>query len=1218
VKKAEKLDQVLILDEKRFVSILPAKRKAPKKRKAKPKKEISLTVDKKVLNNLKKILCSRDKNLIDQGHELLRSLGSAEASEYFLDGVSYTSQGEGRLIPSPMFTGTGPAQPFLNYAMLGVIAYAPEDCEAALALKKAITQLEMVLLFTEPLAEFENLKSLDLSGSEELENLDGLSSLKKLKHIDIKGCTALKNLKGLLNKTLDTKVLDLSGFSQLESLEGLQSMPKIKEINLGGCGELKNIDALQGLTNLKDIDFGYSYEGYYQNITSPESLGNIKPFASRQTELNLSCDKLKSLNGIEKFSKLSELQISSDSLTDISSLKGLQSLKILNIYALQLKSLKGIESLPELKELSLSCKELKTLEGLKDLPALKQLTIPDDCIKLIDLKGIAGATNITELFLHAGSLEDSTPIKHLVQLKNLDLSHCSSLRKFRGLNQLKNLKSITLNDCESLTTLDGVPGPHVFGDYQDFSNCPSLQDIRALKSSRIKTMHMDISGCSAIQKTQGLENIELNPLKIQNPGKKQFENLTNLNVKTINITEMNMTSFKGLKEWKSVTSLEIGQASEVKRSGFKTTEGIEAFPNLENLAMASESYSSDHCDRLEDLKGVDKLKKLRKLDLTQCSSIKDVASIAELPNLEILLMDGCSQVDPLPRPKEMETRDQVEKYQGRLLKSMGKAVPASSKKVSKKNKLSVDPKSFLKIKKLLTTRKIDIVNQGVELVRSLDDPSLYQKLLDKVGVHHSPETQWAPGNDCLVPNKIFKGTRPAQPYLDHAMWRLINDEPNDFCAEIRKKIKNLTVKVYSEDYYSNFLNLKSLNIDCDHTDWPVTSLEGLTSFNELTRLQVEPIPKGHKDLKTLSTLKKLESLEIGAGWGNDPASLITLDGLGGCGKLKTIEINQCAKLNNIDALQGCHGLESVRLSDASALENIKGLKGLKKINSVKIDGLKKIKNLDGLQGCESLEEIEFSGDYDKSPPLKNIDAMKGLKSLKSVTLSALHSLENINGLSDCTSLESILVDSNLLSNINGLKNLKKLTYVNLSGKKLKNIDGLLGVCKNLEDFRVDSESLENIDGLKGWHCENFDIPNSPKLKNLDALAEIKGLQKINFSSCEIKNFQVFNLKIPLVKEVNITSCGQIKSMEGVENLVNLTHLRIKDCSKLKTLNGLEGLKNLQVIILGECESLENVDALLDLPELETFKMHSCGIKKAELPKQLQVIVETRTNWEDWK
>ena len=49
----------------------------------------------------------------------------------------------------------------------------------------------------------------------ELENLDGLCSLKKLQHVEIDGCVALKKIKGLLNKDLDTKVLNLSGFSQL-------------------------------------------------------------------------------------------------------------------------------------------------------------------------------------------------------------------------------------------------------------------------------------------------------------------------------------------------------------------------------------------------------------------------------------------------------------------------------------------------------------------------------------------------------------------------------------------------------------------------------------------------------------------------------------------------------------------------------------------------------------------------------------------------------------------------------------------------------------------------------------------------------------------------------------------------------------------------------------------------------------------------------------------
>ena len=67
------------------------------------------TVDKKVLRNLKKLFTSRDYDLINQGHEVLRSLGDADLCNYFLDGVKYTPQDDSGLVSNSMFTGTGPA-----------------------------------------------------------------------------------------------------------------------------------------------------------------------------------------------------------------------------------------------------------------------------------------------------------------------------------------------------------------------------------------------------------------------------------------------------------------------------------------------------------------------------------------------------------------------------------------------------------------------------------------------------------------------------------------------------------------------------------------------------------------------------------------------------------------------------------------------------------------------------------------------------------------------------------------------------------------------------------------------------------------------------------------------------------------------------------------------------------------------------------------------------
>ena len=99
--------------------------------------------DKKVLDNLKKLFISRDNNLIFQGLEMFRSLENAAVSKYFLDGVKYSSKSDGRLIPNSIFSGTGPAQSYLNYALLGVIAYAPNDCEIANNFKSSIKFLNI-------------------------------------------------------------------------------------------------------------------------------------------------------------------------------------------------------------------------------------------------------------------------------------------------------------------------------------------------------------------------------------------------------------------------------------------------------------------------------------------------------------------------------------------------------------------------------------------------------------------------------------------------------------------------------------------------------------------------------------------------------------------------------------------------------------------------------------------------------------------------------------------------------------------------------------------------------------------------------------------------------------------------------------------------------------------------------------------------------------------
>ena len=230
VKKAEGLGQVVILDEKRFTALLPAPRKASTPRKA--SKPTPATVDKKALTSLKKLLVSRDIDHVLQGVELMRSLEDVDIYNYFLDGVS--TDVDGSPVPNATFKGTGPAQPFLNVALLGVIAHAPEACEVASALRKSVTNLTMPLASTDTLPACPNLQSLNLSGSKELKHLEGLLELKKLKSVDLSGCDALENVDGLANCTKLTS-LDLSSCGSLQTVDGLTNCTKLTSLELSKC-----------------------------------------------------------------------------------------------------------------------------------------------------------------------------------------------------------------------------------------------------------------------------------------------------------------------------------------------------------------------------------------------------------------------------------------------------------------------------------------------------------------------------------------------------------------------------------------------------------------------------------------------------------------------------------------------------------------------------------------------------------------------------------------------------------------------------------------------------------------------------------------------------------------------------------------------------------------------------------------------------------------------
>ena len=503
IQKAQELNQVLIINEARFLEIMPTPRKNPSKRTLKPKTAIPATVDKKLLDKLKKLFISREIDLIEQGLELYRSLHNTDVANYFLDGVKYTPMSLGRLIPNTIFSGTGPAQPYLNYVLLGVISYAPDDCEIANDLKSSVISLDIELSNSTTLEGFINLESLVLKDSDSLlKEIDGLSSLNKLKHFEINsegyyGNSSLQNnlksLRSLLNKTLDMTSLDLSDFSALEDLEGIQSMTKLKTLDISDCSSLKNVDVLKNLHYLEDVKF--------DNVNL-NSLENVK-FTG--TELDLwAMDALKNLDGVQNMHQLESITISIDNIFDITALKGIKSLKKIFVERCDnLLSLSGIESLPSLEELHIRSEVITSLSGLKNLKSLAQVSIY--CDKLKNLKGLEEAPNLTDLTIESEELQDISNIKTLTKLKNLNLSNCSSIKSIAGLEKINSLESLQVQECSKLKSLEGTPNSFVFLRLQFGDGYYSGRTI--LARSPDQHFEVDLSGCSSLEDISALKDL---------------------------------------------------------------------------------------------------------------------------------------------------------------------------------------------------------------------------------------------------------------------------------------------------------------------------------------------------------------------------------------------------------------------------------------------------------------------------------------------------------------------------------------------------------------------------------------------------------------------------------------------------------------------------------------------------------------------------------------
>ena len=108
----------------------------------------------------------------------------------------------------------------------------------------------------EPVFTLTNLKKLILGNY--CQDLEALENLQELEKLVLDGSGEGRSTIGGIANLCNLKSLSLSGWEDLESLAGLQKLDKLEELNLCDCKKISSIEPLLALPNLSKVETGWS------------------------------------------------------------------------------------------------------------------------------------------------------------------------------------------------------------------------------------------------------------------------------------------------------------------------------------------------------------------------------------------------------------------------------------------------------------------------------------------------------------------------------------------------------------------------------------------------------------------------------------------------------------------------------------------------------------------------------------------------------------------------------------------------------------------------------------------------------------------------------------------------------------------------------------------------------------------------------------------------
>ena len=976
--------------------------------------------DQKAFSKIKTLLLSRDFDKIDLGIDLLISLDNIQLFEKLLFGCMLTKNSNQHYSStalvvkrSPIFTGS--AQPYLDNTLFKIIANTPQEAKIdETILLKNINSFDSNMLSSHAYSN-PPMSLLPFNKFSHLEFLKIDFNAYDIGKINLEDTFRNENVTSLEIKNFYGSLKWLKNFSQLKTLkfndnqstklvghyESFKYLINLEELEFG-CNKLDNFDFLSNLRKLKKLSITNKYQS--------EGNGDVK---------------LLNLDFLYKLSELEEFDISElESFTNLNGLIASKNLKKLRIeLAFENADLKFLLSCIHIKELYLSSSSDIDLKYLKNCKALESLRLLIDKKfsffgNISEIDGIKELGNLRMLSVGSKALSQGKSFVEILGLNNGNLMIQSDTQINESLkfnNQKRRVDYQDLYEVKGVMYYYSLPfdgivfykrGDILFHEYE-MSNGLSDGIFREFYSNGAIKLELKFKGGEIIE-TIGFYD---------NKGKNVLEGRKCTPASLLEIGEDEIWSFND-RPFSGLCFLEID-----------TFQGYEnSISELLNQYHWVPKYNDPGYSIILEIKNgaiaknisIAKHSQYAKLSIIEWSGSSLWHSKHEIERANLDIINDKEFLEKYNVPKEDD-----EKSIHNILSTLYEI--SVKKDVRIKSPLANDQKKlFSEIKKLLSSRDFDNIDEGIKKLVLANNNNLFEILLDDC---HLERFKISEGGGYLKRNKFFKGSGPAQPYLNWAFFSVIAYAPQEAKIDnslLHKNISFLNMGLFFDKYdncpkppIDKFTWLTSLEIDLSiysiMNHGPVQGIEREDWFinNNITELTLNELEGSLKWMKNFRVLKSLK-VDFGYYPVEFIESFVHLENLE---ELSLSSLNKFSKIENLDFLKNCKKLKKLKLQIHSLDKDLKNIDIIKKFNELEdleIMDVDNNLNLDFLLSCRKLKKLSISTSF-------NLELLKNCKALECLFLN-----------SDSMNLIGNILD---IDGLQGLNNLRTLSFnqINISG-----------------------------------------------------------------------------------------------------------------------------------------------------------------------------------------